>query len=208
MSNAGRRPVRAALVVVVALPLVGALLTGCSVRGTVVVLGDTLDVDLVVTYPDSADPDSWESAPCGTSAHFTSMTVLRETRTEVTWSCRYQGPARSFVPGILTHTDGHHAFLLGPWTDYAVDPTSPLTDLDVTVVFPGRVVAASGGTVSGTTVHFTEAGAASFAAVAEDGSSARGPSAAVIAGTAGALGGAGVGFALAWGALALRNRKR
>lgn len=201
-----RRPRRTPPAAVLALPLLAAVITGCSVRGTVVVHESTLDVDLVVTHSPSADPDLRESLPCGSLVEFDSVTAVRDTRSEVIWSCRYDGPARTFGGGILTREDGHHAFVLGPWTAYALDPNDPLTDLDVTVVFPGRVVAASGGSASGTTVRFTDP-RSGFAALAEDGGVGQPTWPALAGGAAGGLGGAGVGFAVAWVLLGRRSRR-
>lgn len=141
---------RAAAAICVA--LLGLVLAGCDVSGTVVAQSDeTLTVDLVVSASDLGV--SQDGSPC--PAQINALTVTPQPTATGAEGCRITGTVRAseYTPAVSVTTVGeYHVLRLNLQSEDAI----PAGEVDVTVRFPGDVLQASGGQVEGNSVRITK----------------------------------------------------
>lgn len=178
-------------------------LTGCSAAGDVFVRADGITIDLVLEH--SSDPSAFN--PCTQTGGRPFVTTPREappgrSACTVSASITFEDTAEySFSRFVVRSAD---AYFLQVEPFLGGGPVDRLESFDVTVHFPGPVIASNGSEVRGDTVRWTDA-----SQVAEQGLAATartswmGPEVgyALLGLAAGAAGGA----VLVWGAL--RRRK-
>lgn len=135
-----RRLVRAAAVVLLALPL-----AACSLKGEAWVDPDAVRVDVTLSYATSGPMAGMDL--CNEWHSLSELTITPIESPSDQTSCRvvgemaHQEPAWPF--GRVTAATPEHLFLRIPGGYFSAE--SPLDDLDLTLHFPGEVLAASAG---------------------------------------------------------------
>lgn len=171
------RVTRVWLSVAVALALLA--LSGCIRLRTDVVITSDAQVTVAVDMGTKKNASNPTASPCSADGGMLPQNSKREPYDDGTYvGCRITatGPASSLGSGItVTHANEKFTFRFvgaDPTNGKPLDP-SVLTDFQVRVSFPGKVLSASGGgVVEGTTVTWTdpkELAAGGLVAVAEDG---------------------------------------
>lgn len=175
----------------------GLLLTGCTLEGDIRIDHDTVTFDLAARHrPDVSNGPCGGGLPDGLRVNDVATEGV-EVRCTITGTLPRDGAdggEEPWVQGLLSEVDGT-LFLVVPSAYFA--GTAHPADLDITMHFPTRILAAStGGVVTGRSVRWTDAKALAATGMAATASDPRPavPRWLALAALAGAAG-VGLGFA-------------